>query len=157
MAGTDECESCHEDLTSLGGGSPLSKMQKVLMSDTLAKLEPQKPIFVSRNSNLLDAVRTMNQAKIGCVLVGDENHLEGILSERDVVLKGVCCDKDLTTLKVSELMTPNPETLTGDDSLAFAVNKMSVGGYRHIPILKQEKIAGIISIRDVLRYLSGLI
>jgi CBS domain-containing protein len=53
-------------------------------------------------------------------------------------------------------MTPSPETLTDEDSLAYAVNKMSVGGYRHIPLLRDGRAVGIISIRDVLGYLSRL-
>lgn len=156
IAGTDECGSCHEDLASLDGASPRTKLQKVLMSDALSRLEPKKPIFVSKSATLQDAVATMNRAKIGCVLVGDENRLEGILSERDVVLKGVCAGKNLEETPVAALMTPDPETLTDDDSLAYAVNRMSVGGYRHVPILRDGRTVGILSIRDVLGYLSKL-
>jgi CBS domain-containing protein len=156
ISGSDECEGCHQDLASIDGVVPKTKMEKVLMSDPLARLAPNTPIFVSKTATVSEAVGTMNAAKVGCVLVGDENNLEGILSERDVVLKGVCLAKDLEKISVASLMTPEPETLTDDDSLAYAVNKMSVGGYRHIPILKRGRAAGIISIRDVLRYLSKL-
>jgi CBS domain-containing protein len=156
IAGTDECEACHEDLASIDGVVPKTKMQRVLMSDPLSRLNPPEPLFVSAGGSLMEAVHAMNTAKVGSVLVGDPTHLEGILTERDVVLKAVCFGKDLENTFVASLMTPSPETLTDDDSLAYAVNKMSVGGYRHIPILKDGRAVGIISIRDVLKYLSKL-
>ncbi len=156
MAGADECESCREDLASIDGVVPKTRMEKVLMSDPIARLEPKKPIFVSKDATILEVVRTMNHSKIGCVLVGDEDRLEGILSERDIVLKGVCLGKDLGKTPVASLMTADPETLTDEDSLAYAVNKMSVGGYRHIPVERNRRTSGVISVRDVLGYLSKL-
>jgi CBS domain-containing protein len=51
-------------------------------------------------------------------------------------------------------MTANPVTLEANDKIAFALQKMDVGGYRHIPILFNGKLAGVISIRDILRYLT---
>jgi len=156
IAGADECEACHEDLSSLDGASPKSKMQKVLLSDRISRLAPPSPLFVSASATAMKAVQIMNSAKIGSVLVGDENHLEGILTERDVTLKAVCLGQDLEKISVASLMTTNPETLTDEDSLAFAVNKMSVGGFRHIPILRGARVVGILSVRDVLKYLSRL-
>jgi CBS domain-containing protein len=158
IAGTDECEECHEDLASIDGMAPKSKskMQRVLLSDPLSRLAPPKPLFVSSGGSVAEAVHAMNAAKVGSVLVGDAERLEGILTERDVVLKAVCLGKDMDQTSVASLMTPAPETLTDEDSLAYAVNRMSVGGYRHIPILRDGRAVGIISIRDVLGYLSKL-
>jgi hypothetical protein len=70
IAGVDECEDCHEDLSSLDG-APKSKMQRVLMSDPLARLAPHPPLFLSAKATLFQAVTTMNAAKVGSVLVGD--------------------------------------------------------------------------------------
>jgi CBS domain-containing protein len=156
IAGADECGSCHEDLASLDGVVPRTKIEKVLMSDPIARLKPREAVFVPASASVWEAVGVMNRAKIGCVLVGSEGRAEGILTERDVVLKGVCQGKDLEKTPVSALMTPEPETLTDEDSLAYAVNKMSVGGYRHIPVEKGGRTAGIVSVRDVLGYLSKL-
>jgi CBS domain-containing protein len=55
---------------------------------------------------------------------------------------------------ISQFMTPSPVTLETSDKIAFALQKMNVGGYRHLPILFQGKLAGVISIRDILRYLT---
>ena len=73
-----------------------------------------------------------------------------------MVLKALGTKKDLKDIPVSAIMTANPESLSSDDSVAYAVNRMSIGGYRHIPILKDGKPTGMISIRDVMRYLSKL-
>ena len=51
-------------------------------------------------------------------------------------------------------MTESPETLEADDKIAFALHKMDVGGYRHIPILSDGEISGIISVRDILGHLT---
>ncbi|HEY4723449.1 MAG TPA: CBS domain-containing protein, partial [Anaerolineae bacterium] len=55
---------------------------------------------------------------------------------------------------ISQFMTPKPITLETNDKIAFALHKMNIGGYRHLPILFGGKLAGVISIRDILRYLT---
>ena len=54
-------------------------------------------------------------------------------------------------------MTPNPETLADDAPVAFALNRMMVGGYRHVPILREGRPAGVLSVRDILGYLVQLV
>ena len=55
---------------------------------------------------------------------------------------------------ISQFMTADPVTLETSDKIAYALHKMNVGGYRHMPILFEGKLAGVISIRDILRYLT---
>jgi CBS domain-containing protein len=55
---------------------------------------------------------------------------------------------------ISQFMTAEPATLEAEDKIAYALHKMNLGGYRHIPILFQGKLVGVISIRDILRYLT---
>ena len=59
-------------------------------------------------------------------------------------------------LPIEKFMTPNPETVTADDSLAFALHKMDVGGYRHLPVLQDASPIGVISVRDMLRHITRL-
>ena len=156
ITGADECESCRQDLASLDGVVAKTKMEKVLMSDPISKLAPRPPMVISKTASVLEAVEQMNTARRGSLLVLDSGILEGIVTERDVVLKALGTKKDLKDIPVSAIMTANPESLSSDDSVAYAVNRMSIGGYRHIPILKDGKPTGMISIRDVMRYLSKL-
>jgi CBS domain-containing protein len=55
---------------------------------------------------------------------------------------------------ISEFMTTNVETLEYDDSIVFALYKMDLGGFRHIPLYRDGQISGIVSVRDFLRYLA---
>ena len=71
-------------------------------------------------------------------------------AQRDVLL-GVFSLNDTT---VAEVMTRNPETLTHHDKIAFALNKMHVGGFRHIPIVEDGRPTAVVSARDVFRHLA---
>ncbi len=155
ISGSDECESCLENLSSIDGVVPTGRVTKSLMEDPIAKLEPRDGIWVRRDASVLDAVREMNRNKVGCVFVGKER-LEGILTERDVVFKVLAKGKKPADLPVHSVMTASPTTLDDDDSLAYALNAMSVGGFRHVPILRQGKPTGVISVRDILNYLAKL-
>ena len=156
ISGSDECGSCGGDLSALDGVIPKSKIERVLMSDPIASVHPKKPIVIGKETTVQEAVTKMNEAKVGCLLVGDDKNMEGILTERDIVLKVLVLGADMEQTTVSSIMTSKAESLASEDSLAYAVNRMSVGGYRHIPILKDQAPVGIVSIRDVLKHLAKL-
>ncbi|MBI1910102.1 MAG: CBS domain-containing protein [Deltaproteobacteria bacterium] len=153
IPGDDFCENCNESLMSLDGiSSPKTEIGRSLMEDPIKKLSPKKPIAISEKESLLNAVEKMKQSKIGCLLITEGNFLKGILSERDLLFKVL--GKVTLSSPVSQVMTPDPESLRETDSIATALNKMSLGGFRHIPILKEGRPSGIISIRDILQYIS---
>ncbi len=156
IQGTDECESCHANLASLDGVVPKTPLEKVLMSDPIAKLPPREALTVAPERTVFEVVKMMNEAKVGSVLVTADGRLEGIVTERDIVCKVMSEGQNPSKVSVRSIMTPAPETLAPEDTLAYAVNRMSLRGYRHIPILRDRKITGIVSVRDVLKYLSKL-
>jgi CBS domain-containing protein len=97
----------------------------------------------------------MNDARVGCVLVTQGDRLVGILTERDV-LKKVVGKFELDNL-VERFMTKNPETVRMDDGIAYALHKMHIGGYRHIPVIDNEgRPVGVISVRDLLKFIVSL-
>ena len=96
----------------------------------------------------------MVDQRIGCVMVVDNDKLVGIFSERDALMKINVDAAKVSGRPISQFMTPKPVTLEAEDKIAFALHKMNLGGYRHVPILFQGKLAGVISIRDILRYLT---
>ena len=61
---------------------------------------------------------------------------------------------DVRDHAVSEFMTPNPETVEIDAQIAYALQRMYVGGYRHLAVTSQGRVIGVISIRDILKYLA---
>ena len=79
--------------------------------------------------------------------------LIGILTEVDLLTKLEAFNQNLAQIQVHELMTRNPETAEEDSTIAHALHLMSVGGYRHVPVVREGALAGVVSIKDVLRYL----
>lgn len=147
IEGMDSCDTCGQPLS--GVGIETSALESVLADQAVAALEPKQPLMVDAATTVQDAVSQMGAHRIGCLLVGQNGSLAGILTERDVLNKA----QDLSR-PVAELMTPQPDTVTVDDSIAYALHAMHLGGYRHIPVVDdQDCPVGIISVRDVLRFL----
>jgi CBS domain-containing protein len=86
------------------------------------------------------------------VLEGDE--LVGIFTEHDVLCKMTGEKAGAVNVAVSELMSANPETLRETDSVASALNKMALGRYRHVPVLRDDGGYAVASIKQVLKYIA---
>ena len=134
----------------------VSEFQDVLVTSTLAELNPKVPISVGRRSSLARTVRQMNQHNIGCMLVTDEeNRLVGIFTEWDVLNRVAGLVEDMTQATIADYMTADPVTLKADLPIAQALNLMSIHGFRHVPLVDESgQPAGIISFRDVVGYLN---
>jgi CBS domain-containing protein len=111
------------------------------MSRDLLTVEPTLP--------LTEVAKRMVAKDVGAVLVFDDEGLCGILTERDV-LRAVADGIDDSTL-VRDRMTPSPETLDADDTTQHAAVLMIHGGFRHLPVVEQGKVVGVLSIRDLMR------
>jgi CBS domain-containing protein len=99
----------------------------------------------------------MVQREIGAVLVERDARAVGIFTERDVLRRVVLRGLDQGR-PVSEVMTRDPEALGADDSIAFALNRMIVGGYRHLPIVDdQGKPGAVLSLREVVSFIVELL
>jgi CBS domain-containing protein len=99
----------------------------------------------------------MNAQNVGCVLVEEDGRLTGIFTERDVLTKIVGTNLDIDRTSVNAVMTPDPESLRLDDRLSYALNKMSVGGFRHIPLVDDDgHPVGAVSMRNVVDYMVDL-
>ncbi|MEW5978514.1 MAG: CBS domain-containing protein [Acidobacteriota bacterium] len=153
LNGADRCDNCMSPLAKLDIPQPQSGFQKRLMEDPVSVLKPVIALSVSPDSSVGKAIGVMRDSRVGCVAVIDGNRLIGILSERDVVNKIGLDKKLLNRSSVREVMTPTPVTLTPEESIRVAVHHMSVGGFRHIPIVEDNQPVRMISIRDVLEFL----
>jgi CBS domain-containing protein len=154
IEGTDECQACGEGLTELSRHIPASSVEANLLRDRIEQLWPKSPTTVAPEATVDEVLKLMVDKEIGCVMVVEQGKLVGIFSERDALMKINTDAPRLRTKPISQYMTADPVTLETNDKIAYALQKMNVGGYRHIPILFDGKLAGVISIRDILRYLS---
>lgn len=115
-----------------------------------------KPVTVKPSSTIAEAVGVMQKGHFGCVLVVEKGKPVGIFTERDVLFKLAGKGKDWKKARIEEYMTPDPDCLPSDASFAFALNMMTEGGYRHVPIIDRDgKAISILSIRDVMGYIAG--
>jgi CBS domain-containing protein len=118
---------------------------------SVSSLEPRTPITVRESETIEAVLRVLRAEKIGCVVVvNDQGKLSGIFSERDVVLK---LSSDLAKWlprPIAELMTKDPVCQSPDTTVAFCLNLMSSGGFRHLPIVDDELMPiGMLSVKDV--------
>lgn len=118
------------------------------------QLSLRPPITCERQATVRQAITMMQRERTGYVLVIDQGQLAGIFTERDVLTKVVAREVDMDHSRIETLMTPHPDCLSPDDELVYALNQMSIGGYRHIPLIDdQGQPSGVVSMRDIVHYL----
>ena len=130
----------------------IERVRGAVLETPVNQLMAHNPLVVDANATVVSAVNAMNERHTGCVLVQENGRLVGIFTERDVLRKVVFRDGN-PSWKVKAVMTPKPQTLGPNASVAFALNKMSVDGYRHIPIVDGEgKAVGVLSVKDIVNF-----
>ena len=97
----------------------------------------------------------MHAEGLDSLLVCDGERLVGIFTDRDAVVKAA--GRRLDSFDVRDFMTPDPVVLRADETLAVAINKMAVGGFRHIPIVEGDRPVGLVAARDVFRHLAATV
>lgn len=105
-------------------------------------------------ASVREAVQKMIDEKIGSVLVVDGEELVGIFTERDVLVRVVGANRDPISTPVSFVMTYNPVSI---DSSASVQDVLDVHGgkeFRHLPVLEHGRLVGVLSFRDLVRWLS---
>jgi CBS domain-containing protein len=152
--GADACERCESSLSELNLPEPHSREERHILRDRLYQLSPRRAITVSADTTVSEVLQLLVKHSVGCVVVTRGDELAGIFTERDALLRLNIEFEALLDRPISEYMSPNPATLEITDKVAYALQKMDVGGYRHIPVLTDGRLTGVVSLRDVLRYIS---
>ncbi len=117
---------------------------------TVADVMTPSVLTVAPEATLVETAAEMSARQVGAVLVLEDGKATGILTERDV-LRAVG-EGAVSSAKVSDWMTRNPETIEPSESTDMAATLMIHGGFRHLPVLEEGgKVAGIVSIRDLMR------
>jgi CBS domain-containing protein len=125
-----------------------------LLCDSIGSIGLKESYTVAPSTSLLECIETMRSRRIGSILIIDPvGKVLGIFTERDCLMKVTGKVSDLS-VPVSDYMTPHPVCERPDASLAFALNLMSNGGFRHIPIVDQDNMPiGIVSIKDMVDHI----
>ncbi len=153
--GEEWCAKCEQPLVEAARRTRASEVERRVLRDTIRRLAPREPLVVSPETPVGDVLKLLVDRNIGCAVVVSDRKLVGVFTERDALLKLNVRAAELSGRPVSEFMTSSVEVLELDDRIAFALHKMDLGGYRHIPILQEGRVIGIISVRRILNYIAA--
>jgi CBS domain-containing protein len=132
-----------------------SDLDSALVGVTLSDVVQHTPLLVEADASLAAVIAAMQRDDRGTVLVVNAGKLVGIFTERDVLMKVAGHPIDLTKSKVRAFMTPEPVTLPADSAVAFALNRMVLEGFRHIPLVDDDnRPVAEVSMRNLIEYLS---
>lgn len=155
IEGVDQCARCDFDLTDIRGfqESEHSDIERNLLKQSLEVVATKDYVEISPDTTVRDAIDLMNKGGFHSAMIIENKSIVGIFTERDILYKLAKQFRDKADSPVSDFMTTNPVTLRSQDPIVFGLNRMMVGEYRHIPIEKDGQLSGMVSVRDVLRYM----
>lgn len=110
-------------------------------------------VMLTSSDTLTDAARLMSEKRIGTVVVSDDGGKtpHGILSERDIVREIGASGPDCMTRTVGDVMTRNPKTCSPSDHSVKILSMMTEGRFRHMPVMQDGAMIGLVSIGDVVK------
>ena len=115
---------------------------------TVADVMTAVVVTTSPDNPVADAAAAMVRHKVGSALIMQGRLLAGILTERDV-LRAAASGSDLTSSPVSAWMTKDPEQASPDTTIEDALQVMLLHGFRHLPVLEDHEVRGVVSLRDL--------
>jgi CBS domain-containing protein len=155
IEGADECANCGQSLYGLDlPEAGLKQAGPAFINEPLNRLPQRDAPKVGISDPVSFALRQMQRGETAAVLVMDGERLAGIITSRDIVLKVAGAKEDLNAVTCSQIMTPEPVVFQGEDSLVLAINKMSSGDFRHIPIVRDGRPVSVIDVNDVFRFIT---
>ena len=114
-------------------------------------MERKKLLTAPPQTSVGEAAKLMAKRRVGAVLVvDDQQRLVGIFTERDAVFRVIARGRDVHTTRLADVMTPEPQTVHPRKSLGYALLVMYENGFRHVPVVEDGKLVGIVSARYAL-------
>jgi len=123
----------------------------MLVADIL-KSKGSEVVTAPPSMPVADAARLLSEKRIGSILIMDRGTVAGILSERDIVRRLAADGPSCLDAPVSRLMTAKVVTCTSTQSIADVMEMMTTGRFRHVPVVEDGRVAGMISIGDVVKW-----
>ena len=119
------------------------------MAQSIREIMTPDPRTVEPSATLRDAAREMSQGDVGAVLVTENGRLVGILTDRDIVVRAVAEGQDPASTTVGDVASRDVATLTVDQSVDDAIRIVREHNVRRIPVVQDDRPAGIVSIGDL--------
>jgi CBS domain-containing protein len=154
IEGVDSCENCMQDLRSLDVPDTFQVAPDSELSCQIREIRISHPQTVPLSVTVREALGVLRGEPSGAVVIVDGERIVGIFTDRDV-LKRVAGRDGALDEPVSRFMTPDPVILRDDDTMAAALNKMGDGGFRHIPMVHDGRLTGVVTGRDIMQWLLG--
>lgn len=106
--------------------------------------------FIHPHAHVSEAAKLMREKDIGMIPVGEDDHLEGVVTDRDIVIRALANGMDLEKVTIREIMTPNCHYCFEEDTIEEASKHMSKDQIRRLAVLDKDKhVVGIVSLGDV--------
>jgi CBS domain-containing protein len=112
---------------------------------------------VSPDATVQEAVEVMAKSDTTCVLVVSDEELIGVFTGRDFLNRVAAKGRVPTDTLIRSVMTPAPDTLSSTDCISYAIQIMAGGGFRHVPVVDNERVRGLLSVKTVVEHLTELI
>ena len=154
IEGVDTCESCLMALRSIDVPEREQLLAEGDLTMPISSIRLTRPQTIGPNQPVREAIAAMRGDPSGAVVVMEGVRVVGIFTDRDV-LKKTAARKGVLSEPVAFYMTPDPVVLRDDDMLAYALNKMGDGGFRHIPVIRDGELVGMVTIHDIMAWILG--
>jgi len=155
IEGSDECTNCGASLYGLDlPGQPQGSQSPDFIHHPLASVIARHPTSVGPSDPVSLAIREMRRTDANSVLVMQDGRLVGIITGWDIVQKVAGPAHDHSAVTCEQIMTPDPQVLHRDDTVAMALNLMAARGFRHVPIVNGDGPEGVIVAADLFRHIS---
>jgi CBS domain-containing protein len=151
--GDDTCANCGADLWNADTPQQVTTFRGQLLGLHLDELGAPEPHLIDIGAPVDEAIERMRAESVDCLLVTENGALVGIFTDRDAILK--VAGRPVAGRSIGDVMTHDPVILRSGDPVAVAIHKMAVGGFRHVPIVKDSVPIGVVSARDVFRHLAA--
>jgi signal-transduction protein with cAMP-binding, CBS, and nucleotidyltransferase domain len=119
------------------------------MTRTVEEIMTRNPRTIDASDTIADAARVMRDADIGDVIVMDDGQVSGIVTDRDITVRGVADGRDPDSTSVSEVCTTGVETMEPEASVDDALSRMREKDIRRLPVAKNGRPVGIVSLGDL--------
>ncbi len=106
---------------------------------------------LSAKASVLDAIRMMAEQRIGSVLIMENGHLQGIVTERDYARKVILLGRSSSDTAIADIMSSPVLTVKPTDTVTHCMTLMTENKIRHLPVLEGEQVVGLISIGDLVK------